>query len=449
MTCYLIKNPTIVNEGKVFISDILIKSGKIDQIGFSLSSPKLCKIIDAKGLYLFPGMIDSHVHFREPGFNYKGDLESESKSAVMGGITSYMDMPNCNPQTLSVKLLDEKKKLALKKSHANFAFYLGTNNNNCDQILSLSPNVACGVKIFFCQSTGNMVLDDIKIIEKIFKNSPLLIAVHCEDKDIIDNNSIYFKSKYGNKLSILHHNSIRSSYSCFKSSSFAVSLANKYNSKLHILHLTSTEEVELLKNYRKKNLSDKLITSEACVHHLFFSDLDYATKKNLIKCNPSIKSEYDRLFLINALNTDIIDTISTDHAPHTWYEKKQSYTDAPAGVPVIQYALLSLLEHYHNKMISLETIVNKTSHSPAMIYKVKDRGFIRENYWADLVLINLNRKNLISDSSTKHKCGWSPFNGLSFSSKIEKTFVNGILKYDHNKIVSDKLGCALSFDHDW
>ena len=447
MSCYLIKNPTIVNEGKQFVADVLIQSGKIAQIGSSLTAKPSAEIIDGEGLYLLPGMIDDQVHFREPGLTYKGDIESESKAAVMGGITSYMEMPNCNPPTLSIERLAEKKNLARKKSHANFAFYLGASNDNADELSRLQPNNACGVKIFMGASTGNMLVDDINTLENFFKNSPILIATHCEDTPMITENERQFHEKYGDKVSIFHHPQIRSREACLKSSTLAVSLAKKYQSKLHILHLTTADELKLFD--QEKPLQEKRITAEVCAHHLFFSEHDYKTKSNLIKCNPAIKKESDRLALLQAVNNDTIDIIATDHAPHTWAEKQSPYINAPAGLPLVQHALISVLEHYHQGVFSLEKIVHKTAHAPAIVYQVAHRGFIKEGYWADLVLVDLKANNTITDASSKYKCGWSPFSGLTFSSRIEKTFVNGILKYSDDKIVSDQIGQTLTFNHSW
>ena len=447
MSCYLIKNPTIVNEGKIFVADVLIQSGKIAQIATALTANPQTEIIDGEGLYLLPGMIDDQVHFREPGLTHKGDIESESKAAVIGGITSYMEMPNCTPATLSIERLAEKKKLAHKKSHANFAFYLGASNDNADQLSRLQPNDACGIKIFMGASTGNMLVDNIDTLEVFFKNAPILIATHCEDTPMIAENEAYFQAKYGDEVSIFHHPDIRSRQACLKSSTLAVSLAKKYQAKLHVLHLTTADELVLFDH--NKLLSEKRITAEVCAHHLFFSEQDYKAKGNLIKCNPSIKKETDRLALLHAVNKDVIDIIATDHAPHTWAEKQSHYVKSPAGLPLVQHALISLLEHYHRGIMSLEKIVHKTAHAPAIVYQVKHRGFIKEDYWADLVLVDLNTSNSICDATTKYKCGWSPFSGLTFSSRIDKTFVNGILKYSDDKIVSDQLGQALTFNHLW
>lgn len=447
MSCYIIKSPTVVNEGKCTVTDVMIESGRIAKIGNSLSTSRHTKTINGQGLYLLPGMIDDQVHFREPGLTYKGDIESESKAAVIGGITSYMEMPNCNPPTLSIEQLIKKQEIASTRSHANFAFYLGASNDNSNELLKLEPNNACGVKIFMGSSTGNMLVDNINILENFFRNSPILIATHCEHTPIINENERQFYKKYGKEISILHHPDIRSRKACLESSGIAISLAKKYQSKLHILHITTDDELKLFD--QNKPLKEKRITAETCVHYLCFSEHDYKDKGNLIKCNPAIKKESDRLALLQAVNSNIIDVIATDHAPHTWDEKQKPYLNAPAGLPLVQHGLISLLENYHQGIFSLEKIVHKTSHAPAIVYQIEDRGFIKEGYWADLVLVDLQANNAITDENTRYKCGWSPFNGMTFSSEIKKTFINGVLKYSDNKIVSDTIGQKLTFNHSW
>lgn len=444
---YLIKEGTIVNENNIFTADILIKNGRIDKIDNDIQTKNSNIIIDARGLFIFPGMIDDQVHFREPGLNYKADIESESKAAIRGGITSYMEMPNCNPATTTISRLKDKKILASKKSHANYAFYLGTTNDNVSELSLLSPNDACGIKIFMGSSTGNLLVSDPDVLEQFFKNSPVLIATHCEYDPIIRQNESFYRKKYGDDIPISYHPFIRSREACLKSSSLAVSLAKKYNSKLHVLHLTTQDELNLFSPNKAVPLKNKLITSEVCAHHLFFSANDYKNKGSLIKCNPAIKDETDKQALLDGLNSNIIDVVATDHAPHTWFEKNQTYFNAPAGLPLVEHAVLSILEHFHKGLIKLEKIVHKISHAPAIIYKVKERGFIREGYWADLVLINLDAENRVSHQNSHYKCGWTPFHGHKFSSKIEKTFINGILKFDGDKIISDNLGKELQFSH--
>ncbi|MDA0911527.1 MAG: dihydroorotase [Proteobacteria bacterium] len=445
MSNYLIKSPTIVNEGKIFVADVLVKNGRIAKIAQDISATSDVKIIDAEGLHLLPGMIDDQVHFREPGLTYKADIESESKAAVAGGITSYMEMPNCNPATVTIERLHAKKGLAATKSHANYAFYLGATNDNVDELKRLSPGDACGVKIFMGASTGNMLVDNVKILESFFANSPILIATHCEDTPMIAQNEEIYRAQYGEDVPFDLHPLIRSREACIKSSTLAVSLAKKFNTKLNVLHITTKDELQLFAKNESIPLADKRITAEVCAHHLFFSRKDYHTRGALIKCNPAIKEEEDRLALLEAVNDNILDVIATDHAPHTWAEKHQSYFKAPSGLPLVQHALLSLLEHYHQGIFSLEKVVQKTSHAPAIIYQVEERGFIREGYWADLVLVDLNAQQHMSDVAAKSKCGWSPFSGLTFSSTINKTFINGILKYDHGRIVADDLGVSLDF----
>ncbi|MBK2123969.1 dihydroorotase [Fangia hongkongensis] len=444
MSSYLIKNPTIVNEGKTFIADVYINNGRIEKIGSDLTVEN-AEIIDAEGLHLFPGMIDDQVHFREPGLTYKADIESESKAAVMGGITSYMEMPNCTPPTVTIEKLNDKKALGAQKSHANFAFYLGATNDNVSELQRLKPSDACGVKIFMGASTGNMLVDNQKTLEGFFENCPILIATHCEDTPMIAANEKRYKEQYGENMPFDLHAEIRSREACLKSSNLAVALAKKFNSKLHVLHITTQDELAQFKT--DLPLHQKRITAEVCAHHLFFSRKDYQTHGALIKCNPSVKEESDRLALLKAVNENVIDVIATDHAPHTWAEKSGSYFKAPSGLPLVQDAFLSLLEHYHKGVFTLEKIVQKTAHAPAIVYQVKERGFIREGYFADLVLVNLNAKNMRLDAKAKYKCGWTPFNGAVFSSNIEKTFVNGVLKYADDKIVSDQKGEALAFSH--
>lgn len=445
MSNYLIKSPTIVNEGRIFVADVLVQDGRITKIKPDISAAANVKIIDAEGLHLLPGMIDDQVHFREPGLTHKADIESESKAAVAGGITSYMEMPNCKPATVTIERLHAKKALAATKSHANYAFYLGATNDNVDELKRLSSGDACGVKIFMGASTGNMLVDNVKTLERFFANSPILIATHCEDTPMIAQNEEKYRAQYGEEVPFDLHPLIRSREACIKSSTLAVSLAKKFHTKLNVLHITTKDELQLFAENKDIPLADKRITAEVCAHHLFFSRKDYHTRGALIKCNPAVKEEEDRLALLQAVNDNVLDVIATDHAPHTWAEKHQSYFKAPSGLPLVQHAVLSLLEHYHQGVFSLEKVVQKTAHAPAIIYQVEKRGFIREGYWADLVLVDLNAQHHISDVAAKSKCGWTPFSGLTFSSTINKTFVNGILKYDHGRIVADNLGVSLDF----
>lgn len=442
----LIKNANIVNEGKTFKSDLLIDHGRITKVDSSINTI-VDHVIDAIGLYLLPGMIDDQVHFREPGLMYKGDIESESRAAVIGGITSYMDMPNVKPATTIVERLTEKKERAAARSHANYAFYFGATNDNIEELKKLKHNDACAIKIFMGSSTGNLLINDKEILRNFFKNSPLLIVTHCEDTPMISINEEQARTKFGEDVPINLHPNIRSRESCFKSSKLAVSLARKYNSCLHVLHLTTAEEMVHFDN--SIPLEEKLITAEVCVHNLFFSSKDYADKGTLIKCNPSIKEESDRLELLKCVANDTIDIIATDHAPHTWEEKQSTYFSAPSGLPLVEEALISILEHYHQGFLTLEQVVQKTSHAPAIVYKVKDRGFIREGYYADLVLVDLNNPHKITDKCCHYKCGWTPFNGYTFQSKIQTTIINGVVKYHNNKVISDQIGQCLEFNHEF
>ncbi|HEX7027724.1 MAG TPA: dihydroorotase, partial [Gammaproteobacteria bacterium] len=426
MSSLLITNAKIVNENSVKEADILIKNGRIEQIDSELTHRATDKTLDAAGKIVMPGMIDDQVHFREPGLTHKGDMATESRAALAGGITSFMEMPNCNPLTITHETLEAKCRLAAQKSAANFAFYLGASNDNIEQIKSLDPKAACGVKVFMGASTGNMLVDDPYTLEQIFIHSPVLIATHCEDTPTIIANEARFKAKYGDDIPVQLHPLIRSEEACYQSSSLAVSLARQHGSRLHVLHLTTAKELEL---FEAGNLDNKRITVEACVHHLFFNSDDYAGKGNLIKCNPAIKTKADQISLQNAVKSGVIDVIATDHAPHTWEEKQQPYIKAPAGLPLVQHALLSLLELYHKDIFDLELIVHKTSHAPATLFNVVDRGFIREGYWADLVVVDLNKPMAVTKDTVLYKCGWSPFEGHTFRSSIETTILNGKIAY--------------------
>lgn len=446
MSCnsLLIKNASIVNEEIIFEGDVLIESGKISKIAKNITKNGV-ETIDAAGLHLLPGMIDDQVHFREPGLMHKGDIESESRAAVMGGITSYMEMPNVSPATTVVERLDEKKERAALRSHANYAFYLGATNNNVEELKRLKPNDACGVKIFMGASTGDMLVDNHETLDGFFANSPLLIVTHCEDTPMITINEDKAREEYGENVPFDLHPDIRSREACFKSSELAVKLAKKHDARLHVLHLTTAEEMVHFDNTLP--LEQKKITAEVCAHHLFFSRKDYETKGALIKCNPSVKEESDRLTLLEATKNNLIDVIATDHAPHTWEEKQGTYFKAPSGLPLVEQALISVLEHYHKGFFSLEQVVKKTAHAPAIVYKVKDRGFIREGYHADLVLVDLNDPHTVTDESCHYKCGWTPFAGVEFKSKIHTTIINGIVKFQGDKVVSDAKGQALEFEN--
>lgn len=443
MASLLITNATIVNEGSIREADILVKNGRIERVDSGLTHIGADKTLDVAGKTVLPGMIDDQVHFREPGLTHKADMASESRAALAGGITSFMEMPNCNPLTITHERLEAKCQLAAQKSAANYAFYLGASNDNLEQIKSLDPRTACGVKVFMGASTGNMLVDDPHVLEQIFIHSPTLIATHCEDTPTILANEARFKAKYGDDIPVACHPLIRSEEACYLSSSLAVSLAKKHGSRLHVLHLTTAKELEL---FAAGQPESKRITVEACVHHLFFNDDDYADKGNLIKCNPAIKTRADQVSLQNAVKADVIDVIATDHAPHTWDEKQQPYIKAPAGLPLVQHALLSLLEQYHKGIFDLELIARKTSHAPATLFNVADRGFIREGYWADLVVVDLNKPTPVTRDSVLYKCGWSPFEGYTFRSSIETTVLNGEVAYHAGEVKPDVRGQRLQFN---
>lgn len=443
MNTYLIKGATLVNEGKQFIADVLIKNGIIEQIGQSLTAIG-AKEINAEGLYLLPGMIDDQVHFREPGLTHKADIFTESMAAVAGGITSFMEMPNTVPNTLTQDLLAEKYQIAAQTSLANYSFYMGASNDNIEEVLKTDSKNVCGIKVFMGSSTGNMLVDNEKTLENIFSKAPILIATHCEDEATIRENLTKFGSQYGENLTIEMHPLIRSAEACYKSSSLAVELAKRYQTRLHILHISTAKELELFDN--TISLEDKKITAEACIHHLWFNDQDYATKGNFIKWNPAIKTEADQNAILQGILTNKIDVIATDHAPHTLAEKQQSYAQAPSGGPLVQHALPALLEMHLEGKITLEKIVEKTAHSVATCFNVDRRGYIREGYWADLVLVNLNDPFKVTPLNIFYKCGWSPFDGQTFQASITHTFVSGNLAYQNGKFVTNEIGKRLTFN---
>ncbi len=426
MTSTLIKNGLIINEGTATEADLRIKHGRIEQIDSTISPCSQDIIVDAAGSWLLPGMIDDQVHFREPGLTHKGTIASESKAAVAGGITSYMEMPNVSPATTTLTALKYKYEIAKISSVANYAFYLGATENNLEQIKALDPKTVCGVKVFMGASTGNLLVENPTALEGIFRDSPVLIVTHCESGPIIEQNLRQFQDRNIEPV-IQDHPFIRDTDACYKSSSYAVDLAKRFNSQLHVLHITTEKELSL---FGSGPIQDKRITAEACVHHLWFSDDDYAEKGNLIKCNPAIKSAADRDALINALHDNRIDIIATDHAPHTWEEKQLPYTQAPAGLPLVEHALLSLIDHVQHKRLSIEQVVEKVSHNPALRYGIQERGFIREGYHADLVIIDPKQKTHVRDKNVRYHCGWSPFNLHTFNSKVTNTWVNGHLVYD-------------------
>ena len=444
MKNYIINNAKIVNEGIITEASICIENGRIAKIENHAIFKEGYTVIDAFGLYLLPGLIDDQVHFREPGLTHKGNIYSESKAAVAGGITSYMEMPNTQPSAVTIDLLEEKYKIGNANSLANYSFFMGTTNNNLDELLRLDPKRVCGVKIFMGSSTGNMVVDNSTSLENIFKEVKLLIATHCEDDPMVKQNQQRFIEMYGDDLDIKSHHLIRSEEACYKSSSFAVDLAKKYNTRLHILHISTAKELSLFDN--KIPSKDKRITAEACIHHLWFSNEDYATKGNFIKWNPAIKTPADRDAILQAVIDNRIDVIATDHAPHTFEEKSKSYLEAPSGGPLVQHSLVALLEMYHQNKITLEKIVEKTSHTVADLFQIEKRGYIREGYHADLVLVNLNNPWQVNKSNILYHCGWSPFEGNYFKSKVVKTFVNGHLVYDNGVFDESQKGMRLAFE---
>ncbi|WP_443631260.1 dihydroorotase [Candidatus Njordibacter sp. Uisw_056] len=427
----VIKNALIVNEGTIKESDLRIRGRYIDCISSEINASQGDQIIEARGQYLLPGMIDDQVHFREPGLTHKGTIASESRAAVAGGITSYMEMPNVNPATTSIDALENKFVIAAQSSMANYSFYLGATENNLDQIKLLNPQKHCGVKVFMGASTGDLLVENPKALDAIFCESPVLIVTHCESSPIIQQNLAKI-SRSGRIPTILDHPIIRDTAACFASSSYAVSLAKKYRSQLHVLHITTEKELSL---FETGTIEGKHITAEACVHHLWFSDQDYQRLGNLIKCNPSIKSSKDRDALIKALHTNQIDIIATDHAPHTLEEKQQDYNQAPAGLPLVEHALLSLLEAVKDKRLSIELVIEKIAHNPAKRYAINNRGFIREGYYADLVLVDMNQTTTVSNKNTHYHCGWTPFHNHQFSSSIQSTWVNGQQVFNGQQVI--------------
>jgi len=434
----LIKNAQLVNEGRIYKADVLIEDKIIKQIATEINI-EVEHIIDAEGLHLIPGVIDDQVHFREPGLTHKANIYTESKAAIAGGITSFMEMPNTNPQTLTQELLEDKYQIAAETSIANYSFFMGASNDNLDEVLKTDPKKVAAIKIFMGSSTGNMLVDNKNVLEKIFSKSSMLIAVHCEDEKTIQKNTIAAKKKFGEEVPISEHPNIRSAEACFKSSSMAVELAKKYNTRLHVFHLSTEKEIDLFDN--SIPLKDKNITAEVCIHHLWFDKSQYAKKGTLIKWNPAVKKESDRNALFQALLDDKLDVIATDHAPHTWEEKSRPYVNAPAGLPLVQHALQILLDFYHDGTLSLEHIVKKTSHNIAKRFQIKDRGYIREGYFADLVVLDLETSYKVEKENILYKCGWSPFEGHTFSSQIFATIINGQVGFKNGQ-VSKSLSCG-------
>jgi dihydroorotase len=443
MASILIKSATIVNEGKQTQADLLIKNGFIEKIAGNIDA-KADKEINAEGLHLFPGCIDDQVHFREPGLTHKGNIASESRAAVAGGITSFMEMPNTVPNALSQQLLQDKYDIAAKNSPANYSFFMGASNDNLDEVLRTDAKNVCGVKVFMGSSTGNMPVDNPTTLEHLFAQSPMLIATHCEDEATIKSNLEHYKQLLGENIPVRLHPKIRSAEACYLSSSMAVELAKKHNTRLHILHISTAKETNLFSN--DIPLADKRITAEACIHHLWFTDADYETKGNLIKWNPAVKTEADRDEILKAVLDGRIDVIATDHAPHTIEEKSQTYLQAPSGGPLVQHALPAMLELYHHGKITLEQIAEKMAHNVATIFQIEKRGFIREGYWADMALVNLNSPWQVNKGNILYKCGWSPFEGNTFKASVVSTIVSGNLVYENGKLVSEQSGQRMTFN---
>ena len=445
MSCFLIRNAKIVNEGIVFEGDILIENEFIKEIAPQIS-PKSsdCVIIDAEGSYVMPGAIDDQVHFREPGLTHKGTIETESRAAVAGGITSFIEQPNTVPNAVTQELLEDKYQIASQTSYANYSFMMGGTNDNLEEVLKTNPRNVAGIKLFLGSSTGNMLVDNQEVLEKIFSSTKMLIAVHCEDEATIKANLEKYKEEFGDDIPMKYHHLIRSAEACYLSSSKAIALAKKTGARLHVFHLSTAKEMELFTN--KIPLEEKQITAEVCVHHLWFTDADYDAKGSLIKWNPAVKTQADKDALWKALLDDRIDVIATDHAPHTLEEKINSYTTCPSGGPLVQHALVAMFEAHHQGKISVEKIVEKMCHNPAKIFKIENRGFIKEGYFADIAIVNAYLPWNVKKENILYKCGWSPFEGYNFKSRVTHTFVNGKLVYANGKVKETKVGQRLLFD---
>jgi len=443
MNSYLIKNATIVNEGSSFVGDVLIENGVIKKVDSSITTNSMT-VIDASGKYLIPGLIDDQVHFREPGLTHKATIGSESRAAVAGGITTFIEMPNTVPQATNQQLLQDKFNIAEKTSYANYSFMFGGTNDNLEELLKTDPKTVAGIKLFLGSSTGNMLVDNLEVLEKIFSSTKLIISVHCEDEETIKKNIADHVAQYGEQIPIELHPVIRSEEACYLSSSRAIALAKKTGARLHVFHLSTAKETALFRN--DIPIEEKQITSEVCVHHLWFSDQDYEEKGTHIKWNPAVKTAADREGLWTALLDDRLDIIATDHAPHTLEEKSNSYLKAPSGGPLVQHALLALLEKVSEKVLSIEKLVEKACHNPAIIFQIENRGFIKEGYFADLVLIDPKAPQTVCKENILYKCGWSPFEGTTFSSSVTHTFVNGVLMYNEGTFNDDVKGKRITFN---
>jgi dihydroorotase len=444
MNQILIKNATIINENNTFLGDVLIENEFIKQVAVDIKSDETTQIIDAKGRYLIPGFIDDQVHFREPGLTHKATIATESKAAAAGGITSFIEQPNTIPNATTQKLLEDKFEIASKTSFVNYSFMFGGTNDNLEELLKTNPKNVAGIKLFLGSSTGNMLVDDVEVLEKIFSSTKMIISVHCEDEATIRKNTAKFTEIYGEDIPIKYHPIIRSEESCYISSSKAIELAKKTGARLHIFHLSTEKETHLFRN--DIPLEEKQITAEVCIHHLWFNDNDYDEKGTLIKWNPAVKTEKDRVGLWKALLDDRIDVLATDHAPHTLDEKSNNYKNAPSGGPLVQHAVLAILEKVKEGVIPMEKAVEKMSHNPAKLFQIEKRGFIKEGYFADLVLIDPNAPQTVTKNTLLYKCGWSPFEGTTFSHTITHTFVNGNLVYENGKINENIRGKRLTFN---
>jgi dihydroorotase len=443
MNDWLIRNADIVNEGRRFHGDVRVRAGRIDAIGGALAAREGEREFDARGRLLLPGMIDDQVHFREPGLEHKGDFFTESRAAAAGGVTSFFEMPNSKPTTTDYGALADKVERASRKSLANYAFYFGATNDNLEAIRGLDPRSACGIKIFMGASTGNMLVDNPDTLAGIFRDAPVPVVTHCEDTPTIEANLAVERAKYGDAIPVERHPYIRSREACIKSTRLAIDLARRYGTRLHVLHISTADELAL---FAPGPIEGKRITAETCVHFLHFSEADYATKGNLIKCNPAIKSASDRAALIEALKSGRIDVLATDHAPHTLEEKGQSYEKAPSGLPLVQFVLQCALERWFDGQLPLEVLAEKTAHAPAKLFNVRERGFIREGHWADLTLVDLAKPQTVTRDEVISKCGWSPFEGTTFRSSIAATWINGHLAWDDGKLDDSQLGQRVEFD---
>ena len=444
MNTVLIKNATIVNENNTFLGDVLIENELIKKISSNIESDKNTQIIDATGSYLIPGFIDDQVHFREPGLTHKATIATESRAAAAGGITTFIEQPNTIPNATTQKLLEDKFEIASNTSYVNYSFMFGGTNDNLEELLKTDPKKVAGIKLFLGSSTGNMLVDDVEVLEKIFSSTKMIISVHCEDEATIRKNTALYTEKFGENIPIKYHPIIRSEESCYISSSKAIELAKKTGARLHIFHLSTEKETHLFRN--DIPLEEKQITAEVCIHHLWFNDDDYDKKGTFIKWNPAVKAEKDRLGLWKALLDDRIDVLATDHAPHTLEEKNNVYCKAPSGGPLVQHAVMAILEKVKEGVISIEKAVEKMSHNPAKLFQIEKRGFIKEGYFADIVLIDPNKPQTVTKENVLYKCGWSPFEGTTFSHSITHTFVNGNLVYENGKINENIRGKRLTFN---